>query len=323
MEPYLAFSSYRHHIAGAPTSKRIEMARNRVLLAGFAALALALSPGLADARAGGGNSFGSRGSMTYSAPPSTNTAPYSASPMQRSMTPQSQPYGSPTYQGRSSGLMGGLIFAGLFGLLFGHGFMGGGLGMFGLLGLLLQIFLIVMVVRFLFRFFTGGRSPVMAGGPNIFARGGMPGPGSVQGGPRTASPPPIAISPSDYQQFEQLLKGIQAAWSAHDLNAMQAMATPEMVSYFAEQLNEQVSRGVRNSVTDVNLVSGDLAQAWTEQQRDYATVAMRFSMVDVTRDSVGRVIDGSPSEHVTATEVWTFVRSRGGHWILSAIQQAR
>ena len=229
------------------------------------------------------------------------------------------------YQGGGlmRGLMGGLFAAGLFGLLFGHGFMGGGLGLFGFLGVLLQIFLIVMLVRFLFRVFTGGRSPVMAGGPNLFARGGMPGPGAMQGSPRSAGLPPIAIGPSDYQQFEQLLKGIQAAWSAHDLNGLQVMATPEMVSYFAEQLSEQVSRGVRNVVSDVALVSGDLSQAWAEQGRDYATVAMRFSMVDVTRDVTGRVVDGSPSEHVTATEIWTFVRSRGGHWILSAIQQAR
>jgi predicted lipid-binding transport protein (Tim44 family) len=96
-----------------------------------------------------------------------------------------------------------------------------------------------------------------------------------------------------------------------------------MVSYFAEQLAQQVSRGVRNVVNDVSLVSGDLAQAWTEQGRDYATVAMRFSMVDVTRDASGRVVDGSATEHVTATEIWTFVRSRGGNWILSAIQQTR
>ncbi len=255
------------------------------------------------------------------------------------MTPQSQPsygapgYGSPAYgyQGRSSGfmsgLMGGLIGAGIGGLLFGHGFMGGGLGMFGFLGLLLQIFLLVWVVRFVYRLIMGGRSPMMAGGPNIFARVGMPGPGpmggATPGGPRPGGPPPIAIGPEDYQQFEQLLKGVQAAWSAHDLNGLQAMATPEMVSYFADQLSEQVSRGVRNSVTDVNLVSGDLAQAWTEQGRDYATVAMRFSMIDVTRDGSGRVVDGSPTEHITATEIWTFVRSRGGHWILSAIQQAR
>ncbi len=119
------------------------------------------------------------------------------------------------------------------------------------------------------------------------------------------------------------MQGIQAAWSAHDLSGLQAMTTPEMVSYFGEQLAEQVSRGVRNSVTDVRLVSGDLSQGWTEQGRDYATVAMRFSMIDVTRDASGRVVDGSAAEHVTATELWTFVRSRGGHWILSAIQQAR
>jgi predicted lipid-binding transport protein (Tim44 family) len=307
------------------------MRRTHFLLAGFAALALALSPGLADARAGGGSSMGSRGSMTYSAPPSTNTAPYSASPMQRSMTPQSAPssnygYGAPAYQGGGMmrGMMGGLFLGGLFGLMMGHGFMGGGMGLFGLLGTLLQIILVVAVVRFLFRYFMGGRSPAMAGGPNIFARGGMPGPGPMPVGARPPSgPPTIAIAPQDYQQFEQLLKGIQAAWSAHDLNGLQAMATPEMVSYFAEQLAEQVSRGVRNVVNDVTLVSGDLSQAWAEQGREYATVAMRFSMVDVTRDSAGRVVDGSPNEHVTATEIWTFVRSRGGHWILSAIQQTR
>ncbi len=307
------------------------MRHTSTLLAGIAVLALALSPVSADARAGGRGSFGSRGSMTYSAPPSTNTAPYSAAPMQRSMTPRGQPspgYGAPMYQGgRSggfmSGLMGGLIGAGIGGMLFGHGFMGGGMGGFGFLGLLLQIFLVVLLVRFLLRRFMGGRAPVMAGGPNIFARGGTPAQPPMPGGGGPAGMPPIAIDAPDYRQFEQLLKAIQAAWSAHDLNALQAMATPEMVSYFSEQLSEQVSRGVRNVVDDVTLASGDLAQAWTEQGRDYATVAMRFSMIDVTRDSAGRVVDGSPNEHVTATEIWTFVRSRGGHWILSAIQQTR
>jgi len=219
--------------------------------------------------------------------------------------------------------MGGLIGAGIGGLLFGHGFFGGGLGFGGFLGFLLQIFLLVMLVRFLFRFFSGGRRPALAGGPNIFARTGAPSPGPMASGGGSGGPPPVAIQPADYQQFEQLLTGIQAAWSAQDMNGLQAMATPEMVSYFSEQLSDQVSRGVRNSVTDVRLVSGDLAQAWAEQGREYATVAMRFSMIDVTRDQAGHVVDGSPSEHITATEIWTFVRSRGGHWILSAIQQAR
>lgn len=314
------------------------MRRTSALIAGSAALALVLSPGLADARAGGGSSFGSRGSMTYSAPPTTRTAPYSAQPMQRSMTPNAPQsgysnYGSyaPGYQSRRSGfmsgLMGGLIGAGIGGLLLGHGFFGGGMGGFGFLGLLIQLALLYFLVRWLYRLFTG-RSPAVASGPGMFARnglgnmfspGGMPGGGAAGRG----GPPSITVTQADYQQFERLLQGIQYAWSNHDLNGLRTMATPEMASYFAEQLAQQVSSGVRNSVTDVRLESGDLAQAWAEQGREYATVAMRFSMIDVTRDASGRVVDGSPNEHTSATELWTFVRSRGGQWILSAIQQAR
>jgi predicted lipid-binding transport protein (Tim44 family) len=96
-----------------------------------------------------------------------------------------------------------------------------------------------------------------------------------------------------------------------------------MLSYFSEQLSDQASRGVVNTVTDVRLQQGDLSQAWTEQGREYATVAMKFSMIDVTRDRAERVVDGSPTERQIATELWTFVRARGGQWILSAIQQTR
>jgi hypothetical protein len=214
-------------------------------------------------------------------------------------------------------------------MLFGGGFFGHGLGFGGFLGFLLQVFLIVMIGRFIWRMIMGGRSPMFAGGPGLFARGGPPGgmTGGMMGGaavPRPAGgPPPITIAPADFQEFEQLLKATQAAWSARDLNALRGMATPEMVGYFSEQLSEQASRGVTNTVTDVRLESGDLAQSWAEAGREYATVAMRFSMIDVTRDGAGRVVDGSVNERVLVTEIWTFVRARGGHWILSAIQQAR
>ncbi len=50
---------------------------------------------------------------------------------------------------------------------------------------------------------------------------------------------------------------------------------------------------------------------------------MRFSMLDVTRDSAGRVVDGDAAVRTIATELWTFVRAPGGRWLLSAIQQAR
>ena len=307
----------------------LEMRHVPTVISAVVVLVLALAPGPADARAGLGSSFGSRGSLTWSAPPVTRTAPYAAQPMQRSVTPgYSSPgygYGMGGYQ-RSpfmSGLLGGLIGAGLGGLLLGHGFFGHGLGLFGFFGFLLQIFLLVMLGRFLIRLFRG-QSPALAGGPGLFARGGIPGPSVIPMGGRAPGRQPIEIGQNDYQAFEQSLYAIQAAWSGHDLNALRAMLTPEMMNYFNEQLAMQESRGVHNEVRDVRLLQGDLAQAWTERRHDYATVAMRFSMTDVTRDMSGRIVDGSLTEHVTATELWTFMRSAGnGTWVLSAIQQAQ
>ena len=305
------------------------MRRPTVLFALLLAALIALAPGLALARAGNSLSMGSRGSYTYSAPPSTGTAPYAA-PMQRSMTlPPAPSCGTPGYaqpgygySGRSpfmSGLMGGLIGAGIGGLLFGHGMFGGISGFGGMIGFLLQIFLLVMLGRWLFRTFFGATAFVGGGG----AAGMAPAPPRPL--PLSALPPahPIQIGPGDYQTFEQLLTAVQAAWSNHDLNTLRSIATPEMVSYFAEQLGEQTSRGVRNIVADVHLEHGDLAEAWAEDGREYATVAMRFSMTDVTRDGSGAVVDGSLAERVTATEIWTFLRVPGGRWVLSAIQQAR
>lgn len=298
-------------------------------------LAISGLPQIADARLGSGSSMGSRGGMTFSAPPSTRTAPNGATPMQRSMTPNYQTpapnpgYAPPPMMPRPSfmsGLMGGLIGAGIGGLLFGGGFFGHGLGFGGFIGFLVQIFVLVMIVRFVMRRFLGGPSLAFMGGSGLhapFPPGSMMSPAPPPPGAGPGGPPPIQITQADFQAFEQLLQASQAAWSARDLRALQAMATPEMVSYFSEQLSDQASRGVVNTVSDVRLLSGDLAQAWAEHGREYATVAMRFSMIDVTRDGAGRIVDGSPTEHVSATELWTFVRAQGGQWILSAIQQAR
>lgn len=307
------------------------MSRPSRLVAALAVAALTLAPSFADARAGGGSSMGSRGARTYSAPPSTNTAPHTAAPMERSMTPRSAPnYGNPglapapaqpgfARSGFTSGLLGGLLGAGLGGLLLGHGFFGG--GGFGFIGFLIQLALLYFLARWLFRRFF---RPAMAGpGMGNFARMGQPATGPVPAGGAGPAQRPVSIAPADFNTFEQMLHEVQAAWSAQDLRRLQGIATPEMVSYFAEQLADQQSRGLRNTVADVRLEQGDLAEAWSEGNREYATVAMRFSMLDVTRDSAGRVVDGDTAVRTMVTELWTFVRSPGGRWLLSAIQQTR
>ena len=321
------------------------MRRPAFLLAAFAAAALALAPAIADARPGGGSSMGSRGARTYSPPPSTQTAPGSARQMDRTITEPSRPgapYAQPSrpfqpnpaggFLSRSplmAGLMGGLIGAGLGGLLFGHGLFGGLSGFASILGLLLQIGLVVLLVRFAMAWFRRRQQPALAGMPagggmGSMARDAQHGPRPAYGGGGGGAPAgqPIQLTPADFQAFENTLKVVNAAWSRQDEQGMRGVATPEMMQYFGGDLADLARRGWRNETRDVVLEKGDLAEAWREGARDYATVAMRFSQVDVTRRiSDGAVVEGDPDRRVTATELWTFVRTQGGPWMLSAIQQ--
>lgn len=305
----------------------------------------------ADARRGGG--FGSRGGRTYSTPAPTQTAPRAA-PIQRSTTPQGQQaqQGVPAagarqqgaqagglFGGMGRGLMGGLLLGGLFGMLLGSGFG----GMAGLFGMLLQIGVIVLVVMLVRRMLAARRQQ-----PAAAAAGAAPSPapdhGMTQnrsaldfgksfglgGGAATASARPanamsendlVGITPRDLDLFEQLLIQVQSAFAREDYSALRKLGTPEVMSYFAEELSQNATKGVKNEVTDIALLQGDLSEAWREGDTDYATVAMRYEMRDVMRDrATGVLREGDTEEMVEVTEIWTFLRERGGDWKLSAIQ---
>jgi predicted lipid-binding transport protein (Tim44 family) len=325
--------------------------RGAAIFAAFAVVALALAPALAEARAGGGSSSGSRGSRTYTAPPATQTAPGSAQQFQRTETAPARPAPGVAQPGAPrpataapggffarnpmmAGLMGGLLGAGLFGLLAGNGLFGGMAGFMGFLGLMLQIALIAGLVFLVMRLVRGSRQPAMAGGPNAHAReaqGGMgPRPqhratgGAMRGAAGGAAgvvTHPLAIEQADYEVFGRRLVEVNEAWSRQDLDSLRRLSTPEMVRYFEQDLQDLRARGWTNVGSDVQLEAGDLSEAWTENGQDYATVAMRFSFIDVTTDATGRVVEGSPTERQTATEMWTFTRRAGTEWVLSAIQQ--
>lgn len=291
----------------------------------------------ADARAGRGFSSGSRGSHTYSAPPSTRTAPTAAQPMQRSITqlgmnnaarPGATGGGFFNRPGLLGGLAAGFLGAGLFGMLFGGGLFGGLGGLSSIFGLILQIGLIYLLVRFAMSWWqrrnasgpayasaaAPGAAPAQDNGAQSYARSGF-------GFGTGSNAPPLEINEQDYQAFERLLGDVQTAWSNEDVNKLHTIATPEMVSYFTQDLKENADRGVVNKVSDVKLLQGDLAESWREGQTDYATVAMRFALVDKTVErATDRVVEGSDAP-IEATEVWTFARRPGGVWELSAIQQ--
>lgn len=319
------------------------------------AAALTLAAPVVEARPGSGSSggMGSRGSRTYAPPSATTTAPGTSAPIQRSQTQPGPAMGNPgmnqaAQPGRrfGGGFMAGLLGAGLLGALLGGGFFGGLGGIMSFLGLLLQVGLVVMLVAFAVRWFRRRQGQPAAAGharsslDNSGMNPGSMNPGSMGGAPLGGGPlggananaqprgpvqapqaRPVQIGPGDFESFEIALNDVQAAYGRQDVAALRNLATPEMAGYFIEELRANEARGVVNRISDVKLLQGDLSESWGEGNAEYATVAMRYAIKDVTLDRrTDRVVETGEPE---AVELWTFVRERGGRWVLSAIQQGR
>jgi predicted lipid-binding transport protein (Tim44 family) len=282
-------------------------------------------------------SAGSRGARTFSEPPPTATAPNIARPIERTMTqpvPAARPVspvapsaGFLSRPGLLGGLAAGFLGAGLFGMLFGNGLLGGLGGLASFLGLLLQVGLVVIVSTLAWRWWQRRSQPTMAFAREPAFRDVAPTVAQSRknfgGAAASASPPnevPIEVKSQDFDTFERLLGEIQTAYGIEDLAALRLRMTPEMLSYYAEELAKNAGRGIVNQLSNVKLLQGDLAEAWREADDQYATVAMRYSLDDRMVDRTnGRVVEDTSGQQLT--ELWTFRRALGGNWVLSAMQQ--
>lgn len=328
--------------------------RSFALLATLLMAFTLVSTDFADARRGG--SFGSRGTRTFQSAPPTRTAPAPTAPVERSMTPNTGPTATTRQQqpgmaqqqrpglfsGLGGGLMRGILIGGLLGVLFGYGFG----GMAGALGFIVQLLLVGLVVMLALRFFRSRQAPATAtasgpaaGGPGeMFGRmanrdavederpagNGRAGSFGIPGFGTQAAPASqdIELGKEDLDRFERMLDEVQTAFAKEDHAGLRRLSTPEMVSYFSEELADNAQNGLRNDVADVHLVQADIAEAWREDNQDYATAAFRYESIDVMRDrKTGKVVEGDERLSET-TELWTFTRPHGGDWKLSAIQEA-
>lgn len=320
---------------------------------------------IADARrAGGMSGFGSRGSKTHQAPATTQTAPNTAAPVERSMTPntgaQTRPAQSAAANAAKPGffnsfgrsMMGGLLVGGLIGMLLGNG-LG---GMAGMLGMILQVALIGGAIMLALRYFANRNRPATAsaGGANMnrsqnfgsqfgkrddqsHARsstsvpssgmsGGASDFGSVSSMAKPVEEKSLTVTQEDLEHFEKMLTEVQTAYGQENYATLRQLATPEAMSYLAEELGENATQGLRNHVSAVKLLQGDVSESWSEDSKDYATVAIRYESIDYLTDrETGELTDGETNEVSESTEVWTFVRPANGRledWKLSAIQAA-
>jgi hypothetical protein len=132
---------------------------------------------------------------------------------------------------------------------------------------------------------------------------------------------------ADEQDFADILLVVQAAWSEGDVMAMRGHITPDMATYFDRRLAQNIDNGIENRVVDVSNVRVERLSDWEEDGLHYARARMRWRaldyIIDMSKlpDEPGYIIDGSPEKPLDCEEVWTFVRSPDGAWVLCEVEQ--
>jgi predicted lipid-binding transport protein (Tim44 family) len=179
----------------------------------------------------------------------------------------------------------------------------------------------------LFRMFRGSSGPLTSPrtGSSYFERSPVGLAARVGNGTPASSA--IPVTQTDYAAFEAILKAVQGAWDKADLGTLRHYVTPEMLAYFSETLAHNNSQGVENHVEQVELVKGDVRETWDEGRLQYASCFLHWRALDYTTRTdrkpgePGWLVEGDQQHPTDAQEVWTFARSSGGHWLLSAIEQ--
>ena len=298
---------------------------------------LAFAAAGVEAKPGKGGSVGNRGAKSDVSVPSTPTAPRTSTgapgnPAAVPGRPAAPAAAQPSMMSTmAKGFAMGLIGAGLFGLLSGSGLFGNLSGFMGILGLLLQVALIALAVRLIWGFFKSRQQPQAAGGPALARIGLSP---QVAGGAaasqayQAAAEPQrsdnVGIGPDDYDAFLRVLTELMAAYANEDIAGLRRVATPDVAAQFIRELHENQQKGLVNKLGEPQLLQGDLAESWYEDQAAFATVAMRFAMTDVTLErATGKIVSGNPNQPEESTEIWTFRREGAGRpWLLCGQQQA-
>jgi predicted lipid-binding transport protein (Tim44 family) len=289
------------------------------------------------ARAGGGRSFGSRGSRPAYSPsnPSSSQSMTSPSRGTTSPLPQTAPQRSsmwgPLAGGLAGGLLGGMLFSSLgFG---GHGgAWGGGMGF-------MDILLLGAILYFIYWFIKRRKAAASTGGAQYAITPGVP-PIQPAGYPPVSTAPVFEGNRTDgLEHIRQMdptfdegrftdscmdvFFKIQAAWGARDMGTVRNLLTDEMYERMEADAAQLKRENKINKLDNIAVRSLSIAEAWQENGQDFITVTFQANLVDYTISESGELLSGSKTDPVKFLEHWTFTRPVGNNpWRLSAIDQA-
>lgn len=308
-----------------------------VILAALQFVAVSIVEIDAQARVGGGRSFGSRGTRSYSQPGRTYSQP--SSPY-RDQT--ASPYRPSPYQqqrgGFLRGLAGGILGGVLGGMLFRSlGFAGpggaGGIGFF-------EIILIAGIIYLIYRFIKKRRQEAPSYQDSYYQRGYEPEkvtPITGYGAPVAEETGDVATGLAHIRQMDagfdenrfsdgvmDIFFKVQGAWMNRDISPVGGILTDEMKKIIQEDVDTLIREKKINRLENIAVRDVDIVEAWQESGQDFITARIYANLLDYTvDDATGQVISGSKTDPVKFEEYWTFTRNVGNNpWKLSAISQA-
>jgi predicted lipid-binding transport protein (Tim44 family) len=286
------------------------------------------------ARAGGGRSFGSRGSRSFSSPsrPYSNPSPSRQQAPVQPASPQ-QTGGGGFLRGLGGGILGGLIGGMLFRSLgfggLGSGFGGSGIGIF-------EILLICGIGYLIFRMVKGKRKEENLSYQTAYQQGGHQRESVAAYGSSVQDREDTSAGISHIQQMDpqfdearfkdtamDIFFKIQGAWMNRNLSPVNSLLTDEMRNIFNEEINTLLREKKVNRLENIAVRNVQIVEVWQETGQDFITVLLTANLLDYTTDdSTGKVIAGSNLDPIKFEEYWTFTRTVGNNpWKLSGISQ--
>jgi predicted lipid-binding transport protein (Tim44 family) len=287
----------------------------------------------AQARAGGGSSFGSRGSRSYSRPATPYSQP--ARPQTAPSPYQPQPAGGGFMRSMAGGIVGGMLGGMLFRSM-GFGGMGSGMGGSGM-GLF-EILLLAGLGYMLYRMITkrradasyqstnyqGGYQQIDAPPLQGYAQPGLPAQDEVDAGIAHIRQMDASFDENRFNDsvMDMFFK-IQGAWMNRDLATVTGIMTDEMRRIFQGDIDRLLQEKRVNRLENIAVRSVEIVEAWQETGQDFLTVLIYANLLDYTTDdATAQVVLGSKTDPVKFEEYWTFTRPVGNNpWKLSAIDQ--
>ncbi|AEE14851.1 import inner membrane translocase subunit Tim44 [Thermodesulfobium narugense DSM 14796] len=293
---------------------------------------------IAFSKAGGGKSFGTTGTHSYSAgnkyvSPNLNTP--KTTPTVNPNSNQSQPSFLRNFLSGFAGALASIALFSILGSLFGFSGPNGSLAGFFLI-IIIAFLLIYLVNSFAKRRFERDKnynvdslnkeqyntSSIYNDSFQGVKLGSIQAKMDVDRGLKEIERAFPSFSEEDLRsKIKEIFVNIQKAWSEKNFTMLRNLTTNEMFLNFQKQIEELNKNGITNFVENISVKRMDLVDAWMEDEKIYVTYKIEATMTDYDVDVNDNILRGNKDKLIDFQELWSFVSKDSIKWELSAINQ--